>query len=445
MASKRVVIVGGDAAGMSAATRIRGGDPSAEILVFELGRFTSYSACGIPFVIGGEVSGGVEALVARDPAEHRRRGIDVRIHHEVTAVDTATGEVEVLDQHAGDVRTFGYDELMLATGGRPVRPDLPGIDLPMIHGVQDLEDASALLSLTAEGCRRIVVVGGGYIGLEMAEAYINRGCSATVIEQGREPMSLLDADFGARVATAMRGHGIEVVTGTKVTGFEPGKVHTDGGSYDADLVVLGIGVAPRSQLARDAGIELGVADAIHVDDRQATSTAGVWSAGDCAESTHVVTGEQVHIALGTYANRAGRVAGVNIAGGDARSAPVAGTAITKLCRLEMSLTGLSETSARDHGLDAVAVTIDTTTSAGYLPQAHEMTVRMVAERGTGRLLGAQIIGGPGSAKRIDIVATALAARMTVEQVADLDLAYAPPFSSVWDPVAVAAREAIKAV
>jgi NADPH-dependent 2,4-dienoyl-CoA reductase/sulfur reductase-like enzyme len=430
---------------MSAATRIRGARPDAEVIVLEKTRFTSYSACGIPFLVGGLIDGGVEALVARSPEAHRERGIDVRTNHHAMAIDVDKGTVEVLDEHAGTTELLGYDELLIATGGEPVRPDLPGIDLPLVHGVQSLADAQVLLSLADEGCRRIVIVGGGYIGLEMAEAYIERGCTATVIERGPQPLGVVDEDFGARVADAMRSRGIEVWTDTAVTGFEPAAVVTPAGDAPADLVILGLGVAPRSQLARDAGIGLGVQGAVRVDQRQATDVDHVWAAGDCAESTHLVTDEPVHIALGTYANRHGRVAGVNMAGGSARSPRVLGTAVTKLCTLEVALTGLRVDAAREARFDAVATTIHTTTVAGYLPHATEMTVRLVVERSTGRLLGGQIIGGPGSAKRIDTVATAITAGMTVADVMDLDLAYAPPFSSVWDPIAVAAREALKEV
>ena len=441
----RHVIIGGDAAGMTAASRLRGAAPDDEIIVLETGRFTSYSACGIPFVIGGVVTGGVEALIARSPDEHRRRGIDVRIHHEAVAIDTSAGVVEVLDEGAGTTERLGYDRLLVATGGAPIRPDLPGIDLPFIRGVQTLEDAEVLLSLAEQGCRRVVVVGGGYIGLELAESFIERGCTATIVERKGQLLAMLDADFGQRVAAALDGHGIDVRVKVDVEGFEPGKVLTSEGPLGVDLVVLGIGVRPRSELAAAAGIETGVADAIRVDDRQATSVEGVWSAGDCAESTHLVTGQPVYIALGTYANRHGRVAGLNMAGGDVRSPHVLGTAITKLCRLGIALTGLTERAAAEAGFDAVAATIDATTKAGYFADAERVTVRMTAERGTGRLLGAQILGGGAVAKRIDTVATAITAGMTVEQVADLDLAYAPPFSSVWDPVAVAAREAMKLV
>ncbi|MET0459327.1 MAG: FAD-dependent oxidoreductase [Ilumatobacteraceae bacterium] len=441
----RTVIIGGDAAGMSAATRVRGLRADAEVVVLEKTRFTSYSACGIPFLVGGLVSGGVERLVARTPEQHRERGIDVRIHHEATAIDVDAREVEFLDEHAGTIERIGYDELLIATGGEAIRPDLPGVDLPFIHGVQSLDDAQSLLSLANEGCRRIVVVGGGYIGLEMAEAYIERGCTATIIERSAQPMGFLDTDFGARVADALRDHGVDVRCDVDVEGFEPGTVLTSEGPVDADLVILGIGVRPRSELAAAAGIELGPKDAILVDERQHTSAAGVWAAGDCATVTSLITGQPMHIALGTYANKHGRTAGINIGGGRAVSRPVLGTAVTKLCELEIGLTGLGIDAATAAGFDAVATTVDTTTLAGYLPPAAGMTIRMVAEKGTGRVLGAQILGGPGSAKRIDTVATAITAGMTVADVTDLDLAYAPPFSSVWDPVAVAAREALKSV
>ncbi|MBA3605006.1 MAG: FAD-dependent oxidoreductase [Acidimicrobiia bacterium] len=442
---ERLLVIGGDAGGMAAASQARRLRGDLEIVALEKGSWTSYSACGIPYLIGGTVDGGVETLVARTPEEHRRRGIDVRMTSEAVEVDTAAGEVAVLDHHTGATERLAYDHLLLATGGEPIRPPLPGIDLPFVRGVQTLGDAEALLALADDGCRRIVVVGGGYIGLEMAEAYIERGCTATIVERLAQPLSLLDEDLASRVTEALRERGIDVLTETDVQSFEPGMVHTSGGDIQADLVVLGIGVRPRSHLAAEAGIELGVGGAVHVDDRQATTTERVWSAGDCAESTHRITGQQVHIALGTYANKAGRVAGINMAGGDVRTAPVVGTAITKLCSLEIGLTGLRRSQAADAGIDAIDVTIDTSTSAGYMPDAREMSVRMCAERGSGRLLGAQIVGGPGAAKRVDTVATALAAGMTVSNVADLDLAYAPPFSSVWDPVAVAAREAMKEV
>jgi NADPH-dependent 2,4-dienoyl-CoA reductase/sulfur reductase-like enzyme len=340
---------------------------------------------------------------------------------------------------------LGFDHLLIGTGGRPIRPDVPGIDLPFVHGVQTLDDAAHLLRHAEEGCQRIVVVGSGYIGLEMAEAFLERGCSAVVVEKLPQPLRQLDPDLGALVGQAMVRRGIDLRCDVEVNGFEPGKVLTSDGPVAADLVVLGIGVAPRSELAAAAGLALGVRAAIRVDRRQATSAAGVWAAGDCCESTHLVSGQPVHIPLGTYANKQSRVAGINIGGGDAVFPGVLGTAITKLCDTEISCTGLGEADALAAGFDAVTSSIETTTTAGYFPDAFRMTMKLIAERGSGRLLGAQIVGGSGAAKRIDTCATAITAGLDVQQVLDLDLAYAPPFSSVWDPVAVAAREALKRI
>ena len=208
---------------MTAASRLRGAAPDDEVIVLEAGRFTSYSACGIPFVVGGVVTGGVEALVARSPDEHRRRGIDVRIHHEAVAIDTSAGVVEVLDEEPGRPNRLGYDQLLVATGGAPIRPDLPGIDLPFVRGVQTLEDAEVLLSLAEQGCRRVVVVGGGYIGLELAESFIERGCTATIVERQAQPLGVLDADFGQRVAAALEAHGIDVRVKRRRRGFRAGQ------------------------------------------------------------------------------------------------------------------------------------------------------------------------------------------------------------------------------
>jgi NADPH-dependent 2,4-dienoyl-CoA reductase/sulfur reductase-like enzyme len=295
----------------------------------------------------------------------------------------------------------------------------------------------------AIGARNVVVVGGGYIGLEMAEAFVRRGAQVVLVERNRQPMTTLDPDLGALVATAMRRHGVDVRTGTEVTGFEPGRVHTTDEVFPADLVVLGIGVLPNSALAADAGLALGAKDAIRVDRRQRTSVEGVWAAGDCCESTHLISGEKLHIALGTVANKQSRVAGINIGGGYATFPGVLGTAITKVCDTEMARTGLSLAEAERAGFSAEAVTIEATTKARYYPGTQPMTLRLIIEHGTHRLLGAQIVGGDGAAKRIDVCAVAITAGMSAEEVVDLDLAYAPPFASVWDPLLVGARQALK--
>ena len=440
------MVVGGDAGGMATASQARRRRPDLDIVALEKGSWTSYSACGIPYVVGGDVAG-IDQLVVRTPQEFRDRfRIDVRTRHEVTALDLDERWVEVRNHDAGRTYRLGFDQLHIATGAVPVRPPVPGADGEHVHGVQTLQDAADLLDHAREaGVDHVVVVGGGYIGLEIAEAFVKRGCRVTVVDGRPQPMSTLDPDMGALVAEAMRGHGIAVRTEEQVEAIESKAVVTGGGRIDADLVVLGTGVAPNSSLGADAGLKTGARGALSVDVRQRTSADGVWAAGDCCESFHLVSRRPVHIALGTVANKQGRVAGINIGGGYATFPGVLGTAVTRLCALEVARTGLNEREAQAAGFGYEAVRIESTTRAGYFPGAQPITVKVLAERGAGRLLGAQIVGQEGAAKRIDVLATALAAGMTVDDVIGLDLSYAPPFSPVWDPVQVAARRALEAL
>jgi NADPH-dependent 2,4-dienoyl-CoA reductase/sulfur reductase-like enzyme len=444
--AERVVVIGGDAAGMSAASQARRGRPDLEIVVLEKGNWTSYAACGIPYVVSGAVDS-LDDLVMRTPQEFRDRlRIDVRMRHEAMGVDLDRRRVEVRDHEHHRTIELGFDQLVIATGARPIRPPLPGIELDHVRGVQTLDDAQVLLDLAkTRQCRKVVVVGAGYIGLEMAEAFLNWGAAVTLIDASPQVMRTLDPDMAERLHPQIERRGVDLRLDVKVTGFEPRAVLTADGPIEADLVVLGLGVTPNSNLAADAGIELGVRDAIRVDRRQRTSGDGVWAAGDCAESYHRVSERPIHVALGTVANKQGRVAGVNLGGGYATFPGVVGTAITRICDLEIARTGLTEAEADTAGFSHLAVSIDSTTRAGYFPGARPMTVKMVVERDTGRVLGTQIVGGDGAAKRIDTVATALTARMTVTDLIDLDLSYAPPFSGVWDPVQVAARVAARAV
>lgn len=443
-------MVGGDAAGMSAASQARRlKDPDAlEIVAFERGHFTSFSACGIPYWVGGDVAER-DQLIARTPEEHRERGIDLRLRTEVTELDVAGKRVRARDVDSGAESWTSYDRLVLATGARPVRPELPGIDAQGVHGVQTLDDGQALLdTLSRARGRRAVVVGAGYIGVEMAEALINRGYEVTVLNRGSEPMSTLDPDMGRLVHTAMEGLGITMVndaTVTKVLTGDDGWVRavaTEDAEYPADVVVLGIGVRPDTALARAAGLPLGAHGGLLTD--RAMRVRGhddIWAGGDCVEVLDLVSGQQRHIALGTHANKHGQVIGTNVGGGYATFPGVVGTAVSKVCDLEIARTGLREKDARRVGLRYEAVTIESTSRAGYYPGASPMTVKMLAERRTGRLLGVQIVGREGAAKRVDVAAVALTAGMTVEQMTALDLGYAPPFSPVWDPVLVAARKA----
>jgi NADPH-dependent 2,4-dienoyl-CoA reductase/sulfur reductase-like enzyme len=333
-----------------------------------------------------------------------------------------------------------------------VRPNLPGVRAPGVYGVQTLDDGAAVLAGLTGQPRRAVVVGGGYIGIEMAEAMVRRGLAVTLVDQAAEPMTTVDPDMGALVRKAMQGMGIAVLTGTPVTGFETGPdgrvsaVGTESETLPADIVVLGLGVRPATELAGAAGLPLGEYGGVLTDLRmEVLGHEGVWAGGDCVEVLHRVSQRRAHVALGTHANKHGRVIGTNLSGGDATFPGIVGTAVSKVCDLEVGRTGLLEAEARAAGFQPVSVTVRSTTRAGYFPGAGPITVKMIAERGTGRLLGAQLVGREGSAKRVDVCAVALWNEMTVEEMTGLDLGYAPPFSPVWDPVLVAARKAAAAV
>jgi NADPH-dependent 2,4-dienoyl-CoA reductase/sulfur reductase-like enzyme len=437
---------------MSAAAIAKRRAPDLDVVCFERGEFTSYAACGIPYFVGGLVED-ADALVARTPEEHRAHGIDVRTGHEVVAIDTERRIVHARRRADDAAVEEPFDQLVIATGAVPLRPPLPGIDADGVYGVQTLTDGlvvhAALDALDGPGPHHAVVVGGGYIGLELAEALVMRGLSVTLVCDAPQPMSTLDPDMGALIADALTTVGVDVHTATRVDEFEVEGSHVravraGNERFPADLVILGIGVRPSSQLAADAGIAVGTTHGIVVDDRQRTSVDGIFAAGDCVETFHRVSRRPVAIALGTHANKQGRVAGINVAGGDASFPGVVGTAVSKICRYEVARTGLNEHEAREAGFDAVAVTIDGETRAHYYPGSTPIHVKLVAERGSGRVLGAQIVGQEGAAKRVDVLAAAIWTEMPAEELASLDLAYAPPFAPVWDPVLVAARKAAEA-
>ncbi|MFI8883195.1 FAD-dependent oxidoreductase [Streptomyces sp. NPDC053813] len=455
MTAERLVVIGGDAAGMSAASQARRlkGPGELGIVAFERGHFASYSACGIPYWVGGDVAER-DDLVARTPQEHRARDIDLRTRTEVTEIDVAGQRVRALDRETGETYWTGFDKLVIATGARPVRPALPGMDAPGVHGVQTLDDGQALLETLdrAPGARRAVVIGAGYIGVEMAEALLKHGFEVTVLNRGEQPMATLDPDMGRLVHDAMDGLGITTVNRAEVTAIRTGSdgrvraVATGDASYPADVVVLGIGVEPETTLARAVGLPLGPHGGLLTDlSMRVVGHDNIWAGGDCVEVLDLVAGRTRHIALGTHANKHGQIIGSNVGGGYGTFPGVVGTAVSKVCDLEIARTGLREKDARAVGLRFVTATIESTGRAGYYPGARPMTVKMLAEYRTGRLLGVQIVGRDGAAKRVDIAAVALTAGMTVEQMTALDLGYAPPFSPVWDPVLVAARKAVTAV
>ncbi len=379
----------------------------------------------------------------------KRDGIDVKVLHEVEEIDAAGRKVHVRDLKSGRITWEPYDQLLIATGAVPICPDLPGSEAINICGVNTLESGLDIRRrLEGEKMKKGIVVGGGYIGLEMAEALVRHGLKVSLIDRSVQVMGTLDEDMGALVSQALRDLGVTlymeetltefVTTAGKMTG-----VVTDKRTLPADIVILGLGVRPNTALAAQAGIPLGDKSSIRVNERMETGIPGIWAAGDCAESFHLVSRKPFHIALGTVANRHGRVAGINLGGGYATFPGVMGTAVTKICQVEVARTGLQEQELEKLGIEWVSAVIKSRTKAGYFPGAGEITVKLLAEKGSGRLLGGQIVGMEGSAKRIDTVATALHAGFTVEEMINLDLGYAPPFSPVWDPVVTAAREVAK--
>ena len=447
--ASRLAIVGGDAAGMSAASTARRRDPDLEVVAFERGPYTSYSACGIPYYLGG-LFDDADRLISRSADEHRANGIALSMRTEVTAIDLDARSLTVLDHQTREERTEGFDQIVLATGAEAVPPPVPGAAAS--EPVRTVDAAERFRSALSRGGdhQHVVVVGGGYIGLEMAEALVQRNIATTLIEATPQVMSTLDADMAAHVQDAAEGLGVRVLVSTKLEEVllddlgAPRAVRAAGETIEADHVVMATGVKPAVDLAEMAGVELGPSGAVRVDDHQrCPGRDGVFAAGDCAESWHRILERPVNIQLGTHANKQGRIAGANATGADLAFPGVIGTAVSRLCRYEVARTGITEREAAGAGIDVVAAEIKDKTRAGYFPGAGPVWIKLVCEPGTGRLLGGQIVGVEGAAKRIDVLATCVWAGLTVDEIELLDLGYAPPFSGVYDPVLVAARAARK--
>ncbi len=446
--AKRVVIIGGNAAGMSAAMQARRLNRDLEIKVFEKGHHVSYASCGLPYFVAKMVEK-IDSLVVRDVSEFKSKGVDVEIRTEVKEIDAGNRTVLVENLDDGRVWREGWDDLLISTGALPIRPDIDGIDAEGVFVIKDLEDGIRIRDyLERKSPRSCVIVGGGYIGIEMAEAFLRWDLDITIVDMLPQVMGTIDSDMAKQIEQAMRAEGIDLVLGEKLIGFEVKRgaveaVVTENSEIAAQLVLVAIGIRPNTKLAKSAGIPLGYKEAIRIDRHCSTGIDGVWAAGDCAESIHLVTGKPTWIALGTVANKQGRVAGINISGGDASFPGVVGTAITKFLDLEIARTGLSEKELVDNKIEFASARIDGHTLAGYYPGTSSISVKLFAEVKTGKLVGGQIVGGPGSAKRIDVIATALHAGLTVRDLMYLDLSYAPPFSPTWDPIQTAARQLAK--
>ena len=442
---ERLVVIGADAAGMSAASQARRRDRGLEVVAFETGPIARYAACGEPYFVSGDVER-IEDLIARTPEQFARAGIDLRLETEVTSIDLNRRSVSTRSHVDGSTGETHFDKLLIATGARAFIPPMPGTDLEGVHTLRTLGDATALRSIAAAVKGRVIIVGAGYIGIEVAEAFDSMGWEVVMVEALPSVMArTLDPDLGARVSDAMSARGVRVLTSVMVERIEGTDsvtgVYAGGTSIPADVVILAVGGRAVSELASEAGIPVGPLGGITVDDHQRTGVEGVWSAGDCAEVYHRVTRQMVNVHLGTVANKTGRIAGINLTGGDVSFPGVLGTAITRFHGFEIAITGASKTQAEAAGIDAVEATVTGMTAAQYMPEAEELTIRLTVERATGVVLGAQIVGGAGAGKRIDVFATAAWNQMTAGELEWVDFAYAPPFAPVWDLMAIAARKA----
>ena len=449
--TERIVVVGADAAGMSAAHQaLRTAEANGRelaVTVLDKGWHTSYSACGIPYWMAGDVDSG-EDLVARTAEQHRAAGIDLRMGTEVTGIDLAGRTVATA---AGD--THEYDQLVLASGAQPIVPawavDRDGTPFERVGAVHTLDDGAAWLERFADvgAGAHLVIVGGGYVGIEVAEAALRRGLGVTVVTRSRV-LSALEPELSDRIAELLTRAGIEVVLDAEVTGLERGDdgrvaaVRWDGGSRPCDLVVLALGVLPATGFLAGTGIPLGEKDALMPDPRGRV-TERVWAAGDCCESVRRLTGDRVYRPLGTHANKLGRVVGDNVGGGRLTFGGILETAITRFScgeeYLEIARTGLSSADAEAAGFEPVVALTEGTTTSGYMPEAEPIALWVMADRVTRRLLGVQVIGGHGAGKRIDAAAAVMWAGGSVDDLAWMDLSYSPPFSTAWEVLQVAAR------
>ena len=448
--SKRVLVVGGVAAGASAATRARRADEKAEVVIFERGEYVSFANCGLPYYVSRDIVERESLLVVTPELFKVRHRIDIRLRHEVTAINREAKTISVKNLDTGDIAEERYDSLVLAPGATKLVPPIPGIDASNVFTMHTIPDVDKVHKyLDAAKPRTATVIGAGYIGIEMAEALKKRGPKVTVVEKLPQVLPTMDPDMAALVSSQMVASGVRLVLGDGIAEFivdDEGKavaIRTESGrTIGTELVIVSVGVRPNVTLAKNAGLELGSTGAIRVDERMRTNDPDIYAAGDAVESVHRVTGKPVWIALAGPANKQGRAAGCNAAGcnapgGSIKFNGVLGTSIVRYEDVTAGSTGLNARFAREEGYEFRCALVHAMNHAGYYPGADLMAVKVLYEISTGRILGAQVVGAEGVDKRIDVFATAIAGKMTVDDVAELDLAYAPPFGSARDPAIVA--------
>lgn len=439
----KVVIVGGVAGGATAAARIRRLDEQAEIVVFERSGFISYANCGLPYYIGGVIEDPEDLTLQTPESFFSRFRVHMKVHHEVTAIHPDQKSVSVKNLETGATFEESYDKLLLSPGAKPVIPDLPGIDSSKLFTLRTVEDTYRIKEFVVQNKpKSAVIVGGGFIGLEMAENLRHLGMEVTIIQRPKQLMNPFDSDMASFIHSEVRKHGVKLMLGHTVEGFaeQDGGVNVllkDFAPLHADMVVLAIGVTPESTLAKEAGLALGIKGSILVNDRMETSKPDIYAVGDAVQVKHFVTEQDTLIALAGPANKQGRIAADNICGGDSHYLGSQGSSVIKVFDMTAASTGINETNAKIAGISVDTVILSPMSHAGYYPGGKVMTMKVVFEKETYRLLGAQIVGYDGVDKRIDVLATAIHAGMNATELKDLDLAYAPPYSSAKDPVNMA--------
>lgn len=446
----QLVVIGGTASGLSAASKARRLNPALIITVFEKTNYISYGACGLPYFVGGLIEDPNQLVSVSVKEMQEKRGICVHVRHEVTDIDRNAKHVTVKNLDTGDVSVHGYDYLVIATGATPIIPDFKGVDAEGVCVLRTVEDGIQMKRLAAQS-RCASIVGGGFIGLELAEELSTRGLSVTLFEALDRLLPFLPESFSQMVLETLQTHGVQVHLKSSVTHLETeqGRVKaacgSDGSVVPSDLVVLSIGVRPATSLAQKAGLELGMKGGIVVDRQQRTSDGSIWACGDCVQMKHILTGKSTYIPLGTTANKMGRVAGSVIGGEEAAFPGVLGSMVTKVFDCHIAATGLSLAEAKAAGFKAGETVISKSDKASYYPGGKLNHLNLVFDTISGRLLGAQGVGSESVAGRINVLVACITAGMTVEQVNDLDLVYAPPVAPVYDPVLIAASQAMKQV
>lgn len=439
----KIVIVGGVAGGATAAARIRRLDEQAEIIVFERSHYISYANCGLPYYIGGIIEDASDLTLQTPESFLSRFQINMKVRHEVIAIHVERKTVSVRNLNTGEEFEESYDKLLLSPGARPTQPALPGIGLENLFTLRTVEDTLLIKDyIRQHHPQSVVLSGGGFIGLELAENLRELGMDVTIVQRPSHLMNPFDSDMASFIHSEMRKHGVELVFGHTVEGFEKkdnqiSVLLKDAQPLHADMAILAIGVTPDTHLAKDAGLRLGIKGSILVNERMETSVPDIYAVGDAVQVKNYVTNEDALISLAGPANKQGRIAADNICGGDSHYTGSQGSSVIKIFDMTAAVTGINEVTAQRAGIDADKIILSPMSHAGYYPGGKVMTLKVIFEKGTFRLLGAQIVGYEGVDKRIDVLATAIRTRMKATELKDLDLAYAPPYSSAKDPVNMA--------